>query len=94
MAAAMKLSIDDVDKVEEGEIGKITGLFDKMILTKTTITDLLDFLRHPAVQRLDVIDEIVESYIFDLPKALSENESSELDKTGWLFCLLACFVML
>ena len=87
LAAAMNLSVDEVRQMEEGENGKMTGLFDDMIITKKTIKDFLDFLKNPAVQRLDVIDEIVEGC--GLPKEVSENERSELDETGWLFCLLA-----
>ena len=73
--------------MEEGENGKMTGLFDNMIHTKRTIKDFLVLLTNPAVQRLDVVDEIVEGC--GLPKEVSENESSELDETGWLFYLLA-----
>ena len=87
LAAAMNLSVDEVRQMEEGENGKMTGLFNNMIITKKTIKDFLDFLKNPAVQRLDVIDEIVEGC--GLPKEVSENERSELDETGWLFCLLA-----
>ena len=87
LAAAMNLSVDEVRQMGEGENGKMTGLFNKMIITKKTIKDFLDFLKNPAVQRLDVIDEIVEGC--GLPKEVSENERSELDETGWLFCLLA-----
>ena len=87
LAAAMNLSVDEVRQMEEGENGKMTGLFNNMIITKKTIKDFLDFLKNPAVQRLDVIDEIVEGC--GLPKEVSENERSELDETGWLFCFLA-----
>ena len=86
LAAAMELSVDDVRQMEERENGKMTGLFDNMIYTKQTIKDFLDFLKHPAVQRLDVIDEIVEGC--GLPKDVSENESSELDETGLFFCFM------
>ena len=85
LAAAMGLTAVDVRQMEEGENGKMTGLFDNMIHTKKTIKDFLDFLKHPAVQRLDVIDEIVEGC--GLPKEVSENESSELDETGLFVCL-------
>ena len=84
LAAAMGLSAIDVLQLEEGENGKMTGLFDTMIHTKTTIKDLLDLLKHPAVQRLDVLDEILEGC--GLPTELSESLSSELDETG-LFVL-------
>ena len=87
LAAAMNLSVDEVRQMEEGENGKMTGLFDSMIHTKRTIKDFLVLLTNPAVQRLDVVDEIVEGC--GLPKEVSENESSELDETGWLFYLLA-----
>ena len=81
LAAAMSLSVDEVRQMEEGENGKMTGLFDTMIHTRKTIKDLLDFLRNPAVQRLDVIDEIVEGC--GLSKKLSESDNTELDETGW-----------
>ena len=84
LAAAMSLSVDEVRQMEEGENGKMKGLFDNMIHTKKTIKDFLDFLKHPAVQRLDVIDEVVEDC--GLPKEVSENESSELDETGLFVC--------
>ena len=76
LAAAMMLSVDEVRQMEEGENGKMTGLFDNMIHTKKTIKDFLDLLKHPAVQRLDVIDEIVEHC--GLPRELSESVSSKV----------------
>ena len=72
LAAAMMLSVDEVRQIEEGENGKMTGLLH----TKKTIKDFLVFLKHPTVQRLDVIDEIVEGC--GLPKEVSENVSSEV----------------
>ena len=72
----MSLSVDDVRKMEEGENGKMAGLFDNLIRTKRTIQDLVDFLKHPAVQRLDVLDEIVENC--GLPRELSESVSSKV----------------
>ena len=83
LAAAMMLSVDKVRQMEEGENGKMTGLFDNMI--QKTIKDFLDFLKHLAVQRLDVIGEIEEGC--GVPKEVSENESSELDETGLFVCL-------
>ena len=85
LAAAMSLSVDEVRQMEKGENGKMKGLFYNMIHTKKTIKDLFDLLKHPAVQRLDVIDEIIEDC--GLPKEVSENESSELDETGLFVCL-------
>ncbi|CAH3023725.1 unnamed protein product [Porites evermanni] len=79
LAAAMNLSVDDVRQMEEGEKGKMAGLFDNMIHLKKTIKDLLDLLRNQAVQRLDVIDEIVQGC--HLPKNLSESDNSELHET-------------
>ena len=76
LAAAMSLSVDDVRQLEEGENGKMKGLFDNMIHTERRIKDLLDFLKHPAVQRLDVLDEIVEGC--GLPTELSQSVSSEV----------------
>ena len=81
LAAAMELSVDDVRQMEEGEKGKMAGLFDNMIHLKKTIKDLLDLLRNQVVQRLDVIDEIVQGC--HLPKKLSESDNSELHETGW-----------
>ena len=78
LAAAMMLSVDEVRQMEEGENGKMTGLFDNMIHTKKTIKDFLDLLKHPAVQRLDVIDEIVENC--GLPRELSESVSSKVTR--------------
>ena len=78
LAEAMSLSVDDVRQMEEGENGKMTGLFDNMIHTKKTIKDFLDLLKHPAVQRLDVIDEIVENC--GLPRELSESVSSKVTR--------------
>ena len=54
----------------------MAGLFDNFIHTKRTIQDLVDFLKHPAVQRLDVLDEIVENC--GLPRELSESVSSKV----------------
>ena len=85
LAAVMGLTAVDVRQMEEGENGKMAGLFDNMIHTQKTIKDFLDFLKHPAVQRLDVIEEIVEGC--GLPKEVSENDSSELDETGLFVCL-------
>ena len=76
LAAAMNLSVDEVRQMEEGENGKMTGLFNKMIITKKTIKDFLDLLKHPVVQRLDVIDEIVQNC--GLPAELSESASSKV----------------
>ena len=76
LAVAMGLTADDVRQMEEGENGKMTGLFDNMIHTKKNIKDFLDLLKHPAVQRLDVIDEIVQNC--GLPAELSESVSSKV----------------
>ena len=80
LAAAVNLSVDEVRQMEEGENGKMKGLFNNMIHSKKTIKDFLDFLKNPAVQRLDVIDEIVQNC--GLPAELSESVSSKvtLDK--------------
>ena len=78
LAAAMMLSVDEVRQMEEGENGKMAGLFDKMIHTKRIVKDFLDLLKHPAVQRLDVIDEIVENC--GLPRKLSESVSSKVTR--------------
>lgn len=75
LAGAMNMTADEVRQMEEGEKGKMAGLFDKMIHTKKTINDLLALLKHGDVQRLDVIDEIVKEC--DLPKEKLQMESSE-----------------
>ena len=84
LAGAMNMTADEVRQMEEGEKGKMAGLFDKMIHTKKTINDLLALLKHGDVQRLDVIDEIVKEC--DLPKEKLQMESSEDLETG-LFVL-------
>ena len=85
LAAAMRMSADDVRQLEGGAKGKMTGLFDRMIHTKRTVKDLLEFLKHPDVQRLDVIEEIVKGC--NLPKELRmTNESCENEISGWI-CL-------
>ena len=44
LAAAMMLSVDEVRQIEEGENGKMTGLFDNMIHTKKPLKIFLSFL--------------------------------------------------
>ncbi|XP_074623394.1 uncharacterized protein LOC141881499 [Acropora palmata] len=59
LAGAMGMSADNVRQLEGERRGKMAGLFDRMMHTKRTVKDLLEFLKHPEVQRLDVIEEIV-----------------------------------
>ncbi|XP_015773272.1 PREDICTED: uncharacterized protein LOC107351491 isoform X1 [Acropora digitifera] len=59
LAGAMGMSADNVRQLEGEPKGRMAGLFDRMRHTKRTIKDLLEFLKYPEVQRLDVIEEIV-----------------------------------
>ena len=58
LACAMEMSADEVRQLQGNTKGKMAGLFDRMIHTKKTVSDLLVLLKHDEVQRLDVIDKI------------------------------------
>ena len=92
LAGAMGMSADDVRQLEGERRGKMAGLFDRMMHTKRTVKDLLEFLKHPEVQRLDVIEEIVHGC--KLPEELLvPTESCEYEISSWicLSLLYPCF---
>ena len=85
LAGAMGMSADNVRQLEGEAKGKMAGLFNRMTHTKKTVKDLLELLKHPDVQRLDVIEEIVRGC--KLPQELLvPNESCEYEISGWI-CL-------
>ena len=85
LAGAMGMSVDNVRQLEGEPSGKMAGLFDRMMHTKKTVKDLLELLKHPDVQRLDVIEEIVCGC--KLPEELLvPTESCEKEIAGWI-CL-------
>ena len=89
MAFVMDLSTEEVRQLENArENGKMKGLVERMIQRHKTVNDLLGWLRHPDVQRLDVIDEIKKER-HNIPLLLKEdNESLEDQESGLLlFCL-------
>ena len=80
----MNLTSEEVRRLEnDRENGKMKGLIERMIQRHKTVNDLLTWLRHPDVERLDVIDEIRKepNTISDLD-ALLETESSESQPSG------------
>ena len=86
MAAVMNLDAEEVRQLENaGDKGKMKGLVERMIQRQKTVNDLLGWLKHPDVQRLDVIDEIKKERhnIFEL--LIEDNESSEDQGSGLLF---------
>lgn len=85
LAGAMGMSADDVRQLEGEAKGKMAGLFDKMMHTKKTVKDLLELLKHPDVQRLDVIQDIVRGCKLPEEQWMS-NESFENAISGWI-CL-------
>ena len=99
IACVMNLNSEEVKRLENDRInGKMKGLIERMIQKHKTVNDLLTWLRHPDVERLDVIDEIRKepNTISDLD-ALLETESSESQQSG-LFLLFAssvevCFIL-
>ena len=91
MAYVMGLNTKQVRKLENArENGKMKGLVERMILRHKTVNDLLGWLRHPDVQRWDVIDEIKKER-HNIPNtllAIEDDDSSEYQESGLLF---ACF---
>ena len=88
MAAVMNLDAEEVRQLENaGDKGKMKGLVERMIQRQKTVNDLLGWLKHPDVQRLDVIDEIKKERhnIFELLIEDTGNESSEDQGSGLLF---------
>lgn len=87
IACAMNLSCEDVRRLENDRDGKMKGLIERMIQRHKTVNDLLAWLRHPDVERLDVIDEIRKEPN-TISDALLKTESSESQQSG-LFLLFA-----
>ena len=78
----MNLNTEDVRRLENAqENGKMKGLFERMIQRQKTVNDLLNWLRHPDLERLDVIDEIRKepnNISAALLKLEAENSESQL----------------
>ena len=92
MASVMDLNAEEVRQLENArENGKMKGLVERMIERHKTVTDLLGWLKHPDVQRWDVIDEIKKER-HNIPNTLLRMEdfdSSEYQESGLLLlCLL------
>ena len=81
IACAMNLSCEDVRRLENDRDGKMKGLIERMIQRHKTVNDLLAWLRHPDVERLDVIDEIRKEPN-TISDALLKTESSESQQSG------------
>lgn len=92
MASVMNLSAEEVRQLENArDNGKMKGLVERMIQRHKTVNDLLGWLKHPDVQRLDVIDEI-KNERHSIPNNLlliEDDESSEDQESG---LLIFCFV--
>ena len=91
MASVMDLNAAEVRQLENArDNGKMKGLVERMIQRHKTVNDLLGWLKHPDVQRLDVIDEIKKER-HNIPNTLlliEDDESSEDHESGLLlFCL-------
>ena len=91
MASVMDLNSEEVRQLENARYNeKMKGLIERMIQRHKTVNDLLGWLKHPEVQRLDVIDEIKKER-HNIPNTLlliEDNESSEDQESGFLlFCL-------
>lgn len=80
MASVMNLNTEEVRQLENArENGKMKGLVERMIQRHKTVNDLLGWLKHPDVHRLDVIDEIKKEH-HNIPNTLlliKDDESSE-----------------
>lgn len=87
MASVMNLNSEEVRRLEnDRENGKMKGLFERMIQKHKTVNDLIAWLRHPDVERLDVIDEIRQQpNISDA--LLKATESSENQLASGLFAV-------
>ena len=93
MASVMDLNAEEVRQLENArENGKMKGLVERMIQRHKTVNDLLGWLKHPDVQRWDVIDEIKKER-HNIPKLntlllIEDDDSSEDQESGLLlFCL-------
>ena len=91
MASVMDLNAEEVRQLENArENGKMKGLVERMIQRHKTVNDLLGWLKHPDVQRWDVIDEIKKERhnIPDTLLLIGDDDSSEDQESGLLlFCL-------
>jgi len=86
MAAVMNLSAEEVRQLDSArDNGKMKGLIERMIQRHETINDLLGWLKHPCVQRLDVIDEIKKERHNISELLIEDNESFEDQELGLLF---------
>ena len=84
MAYAMNLNTEEVRQLANArENGKMKGLVEWMIQRHKTVNDLLGWLRHPDVQRLDVIDEIKKER-HNIPLLLKEDDESWEDQESGL----------
>lgn len=85
MASVMDLNSQEVRQLEnDRENGKMKGLVERMIQTHKSVNDLLVWLKHPEVQRFDVIDEIKKEH-HNIPNSLlqiEDDESSEDQESG------------
>ena len=91
MASVMDLKSDEVRQLESArENGKMKGLVERMIQRHKTVNDLLGWLKHPDVQRWDVIDEIKKERhnISNTLLRMEDGESSEDQKSGLLVVCL------
>ena len=91
MASVMDLNAEEVRQLENSrENGKMKGLIERMIQRHKTVNDLLGWLKHPDVQRWDVIDEIKKER-HNIPNtllAIEDDDSSEYQESGLLLFLL------
>lgn len=91
MASVMDLNTEEVRQLENArENGKMKGLVERMIQRHKTVNDLLGWLKHPDVQRLDVIDEIKKESHRISELMIEDNESSEDQESG-LLLFVVCF---
>jgi len=91
MASVMDLNTEEVRQLENArENGKMKGLVERMIQRHKTVNDLLGWLKHPDVQRLDVIDEIKKESHRISELMIEDNESSEEQESG-LLLFVVCF---
>jgi len=94
MASVMDLNTEEVRRLENARHnGKMKGLIERMIQRHKTVDDLLGWLKHPDVQRLDVIDEIKKEHHNISKLLIEDDESSEDQESGLLFFLavLMCY---
>ena len=91
MASVMDLNAEEVRQLENSrENGKMKGLIERMIQRHKTVNDLLGWLKHPDVQRWDVIDEIKKERhnIPDTFLLIGDDDNSEDQESGLLLFTL------